>query len=438
MTYQQVLDFLYASLPMFQRIGDAAIKKDLTNIRLLCTMLDDPHLTFPSIHVAGTNGKGSTSHMLASIFQAAGKKVGLYTSPHYIDFRERIRINGQMISKKQVIRFVERYQLDWKPIQPSFFEITVAMAFDYFRQQRVDMAIIETGLGGRLDSTNIITPRMSIITNIGLDHTQMLGETLPLIASEKAGIIKPGIPAIIGEWHPQTASVFKRKAESCKAPIHFASRHITMSLEKSSLSIQRFSVGLRSGDWLDQISTDLSGPFQLQNVRTVLEAIWWWNHYYSGNPISDSSIRKGLAKVIPATGMIGRWMILQKHPMVITDAAHNKEGMAVMLPRLLALPAMKRHFVLGFVSDKDISGILSLFPREGFYYWCEPDIPRRRPAWETADQGKAAGLEGRIFKQVRKAFQDSLRAAAPGDLIFVGGSSYVVGDFLAFWRKKRK
>lgn len=438
MTYKQTIDFLFSSLPMFQRVGDAAIKKDLTNIRLLCEMLGQPQSSFPSIHIAGTNGKGSTSHMLAAIFQAAGKKVGLYTSPHYIDFRERIKINGEMISEKEVVRFVRLYKEAWAPVQPSFFEITVAMAFEFFRKERVDIAIIETGLGGRLDSTNIITPLLSVITNIGFDHMQMLGYTLPAIASEKAGIIKANVPVIIGEWHKETAAVFKQKASVEKAPVFFASRHLVISEQRNILDKRRIDVSTRSGSWIKGLNTDMAGPYQIQNIRTVLEAVFRWNQYYPANKITAKVIRKGLGAVKASTNMIGRWMIISQQPLVITDAAHNHHGMTAMLPQLLKQPAKHRHFVLGFVSDKDISKILALFPEDGLYYWCAPDIPRGKASTEVQETGLRLGLHGDAYDSVRKAYKAALSVAGKSDLVFVGGSSYVVGDFLASLKKAGK
>jgi dihydrofolate synthase / folylpolyglutamate synthase len=431
MNYRQTIDFLFSSLPMFQRVGDAAIKKDLTNIRLLCDMLVQPHTAYPAIHIAGTNGKGSTSHMIAAVLQASGKKVGLYTSPHYVDFRERIKVNGEMIGEKEVIQFVEKYKEKWTSIQPSFFEITLAMAFDFFRKEKIDIAVIETGLGGRLDSTNIITPLMSVITNIGFDHMKMLGNTLPEIAFEKAGIIKHQVPVIIGEWQQETASVFKNKALHENAPIHFASKHLVLQQTKKTLTQQVLNVRTRGIEWMSNLATDLTGPYQLRNVRTVLECFYRWNLYYPAMAITDLQIKKGLANVKVSTNMIGRWMVIQQKPLVITDAAHNHHGMIAMLPELLKHPVRKRHFVLGFVSDKDIVNILALFPKDGYYYWSAPNIPRAKPAEEVAAAGSVMGLHGKSFKNIKEAYHQALEEADKADLIFVGGSSYVVGDFLA-------
>ncbi|MEP6646644.1 MAG: folylpolyglutamate synthase/dihydrofolate synthase family protein [Saprospiraceae bacterium] len=421
---------------MFQRIGDAAIKKDLTNIRLLCDLIDEPQLSFPCIHIAGTNGKGSTSHMISSIFQAAGKKVGLYTSPHYVDFRERIKINGAYITEADVILFVEKYKDKWQEIHPSFFEITVAMAFDYFRNEKVDIAIIETGLGGRLDSTNIIRPMLSMITNIGYDHMAILGNTLPQIAYEKAGIIKKEIPVIIGEWQSETADVFKKKAKRENAPVHFASKHIHLHRISEKLLKHSFSVNVGSNEWLSEIETDLTGPYQNKNIITVLESIWCWNKYYPDLYISDACVKRGLKAVKASTSMIGRWMVIGNKPLVIADAAHNIDGMKNILPELLKIKANVKHFILGFVSDKDIKKILSLFPANGRYYWCCPDIPRGKPAEETMKAGNDLGLEGNACKSVMEAFKAAMVVAAKNDLVFVGGSSYVVGDFLAGNNKK--
>ncbi|MEP6795700.1 MAG: folylpolyglutamate synthase/dihydrofolate synthase family protein [Saprospiraceae bacterium] len=436
MNYDETIDFLFSSLPMYQRIGDAAIKKDLTNIRSLCSLLDEPQQKFSCIHVAGTNGKGSTSHMLASVFQAAGKKVGLYTSPHYVDFRERIKINGKKISEKAVVNFVKHWSKKWQKIQPSFFEITVAMAFDYFRNEKVDIAIIETGLGGRLDSTNIIHPLLSVITNIGYDHMQLLGNTLPEIAFEKAGIIKKNIPVIIGEWQKETVDVFKKKALNENAPIHFAAKHLALHHAGGNIFKRSFDIKIRSGKWIGKIESDLTGPYQVKNIRSVLEVLWCWNKYYPDQVISNAQIKNGLREVKKSTSMIGRWMVIREKPLVIADAAHNIDGIKSILPDLLKISANTRHFVIGFVADKDVKKILSLFPDDGHYYWCSPDIPRGKPAVETMMSGRALGLIGNSFESVKSAYRLALANASKKDLVFVGGSSYVVGDFLAGMNKE--
>jgi len=431
MTYDETLAWLYGALPMYQRIGAAAYKKDLDNIRALCAGLGEPQLAFPSIHVAGTNGKGSTSHMLAAIFQAAGWKTGLYTSPHYVDFRERVRVNGQMIPKEDVVRFVAGHKDSWAAIAPSFFEMSVALAFDHFRNEKVDIAIIETGLGGRLDSTNIITPRLSVITNIGFDHMQMLGDTLPLIAGEKAGIIKPGIPVVIGEWHAETAPVFKTVAGREGASIAFACRHIRLKPGPDKPGYLSWTVHAGRILWLTDLETDMTGPYQYHNLRTVLESVWQWNKHYPEEALPESAIRRGLAIVRSSTGMVGRWMRLRENPLVIADAAHNLHGMDAMLPRLLSLPARRRHFVLGFVSDKDVAEVLARFPADGIYYWCEPDVPRRKPVGEVVAMAGQLGRVGSAYRSVEEAYDAALAVASAEDLVFVGGSSFVVGDLLA-------
>ncbi len=430
MTYQQTLDYLFSVLPMYQRVGEVAIKKDLNNIRALCEMLGEPQLHFPTIHVAGTNGKGSTSHMLSAVFQAAGKKVGLYTSPHYVDFRERIKVNGEEINEEAVVRFAENYKQHFERIKPSFFEITVAMAFEHFKEERVDIAIIETGLGGRLDSTNIIAPLLSVITNIGYDHMQMLGNTLQAIAFEKAGIIKQDTPVIIGEWHKETALVFREAAEQKSSSIYFASEHLTLELKNSTGTHQVFRVRTKSKPWFEDLKLGLVASYQKLNLTTVLETLFRWNKFYDSDPISDQSIKIGLENVISLTNMKGRWMVMNREPLVITDAAHNAEGMQGILPQLLQQPAEKRHFVLGFVSDKDISKMLEMFPKNGIYYWCRADIPRSKPVADLQAEGMAHGLEGEKFEKVKEAYFAALAAAGKSDLIFVGGSSYVVGDLL--------
>ena len=431
MTYKETIDFLFSSLPMYQRVGDAAIKKDLTNIRKLSLMLDDPQNEFISIHVAGTNGKGSTSHMLASVFQSAGYKVGLYTSPHYVDFRERIRINGEMIGEDQVIMFVEKYKSEWEEIQPSFFEITVAMAFDFFKNEKVEVAIIETGLGGRLDSTNIINPILSVITNIGYDHMQMLGNTLPEIAAEKAGIIKHNVPVVIGEWQPETESVFLTKAEIESAPIFFASKELTVIEAEASFANTKYLIRSNLTETEDWFETDLTGPYQSKNILTVLQSCFTLNQFYPQYQLDIQSIHVGLKNVKANTKMIGRWMVLRESPLVIADAAHNLDGINSIMGKIADTKASTKHFVLGFVSDKEIRKILALFPSNGKFYWCKPDIPRGKNEMETMEEGAKIGLQGLAYKSVIQAYNAALANAKNDDLIFIGGSSYVVGDFLA-------
>ncbi|WP_028892751.1 folylpolyglutamate synthase/dihydrofolate synthase family protein [Tenacibaculum sp. 47A_GOM-205m] len=402
MTYQEVLDWMFAQLPMYQRQGKAAFKKDLTNIIALSEELGNPHKKFKTIHVGGTNGKGSTSHMVASILQEAGYKVGLYTSPHLKNFTERIRVNGEEISREAVIDFIESNKFFLENQGLSFFEMTVGMAFEEFANQKVDIAVIEVGLGGRLDSTNIITPEVSVITNIGLDHTQFLGETLPEIAFEKAGIIKYGVPVVIGEHQKETESVFTAKAEECKAPIVFAS------------------------DNPKNYTTDLLGDYQKNNVTTAVTAI----QQLKGFSISEENIKNGLLKVVKNTNLKGRWQVLQNNPKVICDTAHNKEGLFYTLKQLKKENYKQLHMVLGVVSDKNLSEILPMFPKNAMYYFCKPNIPRGLSADELNEQAKEFGLVGEVFDSVSQALEKSKENAVKEDVIYIGGSTFVVAEIL--------
>ena len=402
MTYQEVLDWMFAQLPMYQRQGKAAFKKDLTNIIALSEELGNPHKKFKTIHVGGTNGKGSTSHMVASILQEAGYKVGLYTSPHLKNFTERIRVNGEEISREAVIDFIESNKTFLENQGLSFFEMTVGMAFEEFANQKVDIAVIEVGLGGRLDSTNIITPEVSVITNIGLDHTQFLGETLPEIAFEKAGIIKYGVPVVIGEHQKETESVFTAKAEECKAPIVFAS------------------------DNPKNYTTDLLGDYQKYNVTTAVTAI----HRLKGFSISEENIKNGLLNVVKNTNLKGRWQVLQNNPKVICDTAHNKEGLFYTLKQLKKENYKQLHMVLGVVSDKNLSEILPMFPKNAMYYFCKPNIPRGLSADELKEQAKEFGLVGEVFCSVSQALEKSKENAVKEDVIYIGGSTFVVAEIL--------
>lgn len=402
MTYQEVLDWMFAQLPMYQRQGQAAFKKDLTNIIALCEELGNPHKKFKTIHVGGTNGKGSTSHMIASILQEAGYKVGLYTSPHLKNFTERVRVNGEEISREAVIDFIESNKTFLENQGLSFFEMTVGMAFKEFANQKVDIAVIEVGLGGRLDSTNIITPEVSVITNIGLDHTQFLGETLPEIAFEKAGIIKYGVPVVVGERQNETENVFTAKAEECKAPIVFAS------------------------DNPKNYTTDLLGDYQKHNVTTAVTTI----QQLKGFSISEENIKNGLLNVVKNTNLKGRWQVLQNNPKVICDTAHNKEGLFYTLKQLKKENYQQLHMVLGVVSDKNLSEILPMFPQKAKYYFCKPNIPRGLSADELKEQAKEFGLVGEVFDSVSQALEKSKENAAKEDVIYVGGSTFVVAEIL--------
>lgn len=402
MTYQEVLDWMFAQLPMYQRQGQAAFKKDLTNITALCDELGDPQKKFKTIHVGGTNGKGSTSHMIASILQEAGCKVGLYTSPHLKNFTERIRINGEEIPKESVVTFIEKNKLFLEKQGLSFFEMTVGMAFEEFANQKVDVAVIEVGLGGRLDSTNIIIPEVSVITNIGLDHTQFLGETLPEIAFEKAGIIKKGVPVVIGERQKKIENVFIAKAEECSSSIIFAS------------------------DEEQYYTTDLLGDYQKNNVKTAVKAI----QQLKGVAISEENIKNGLSKVVKNTNLKGRWQVLQEHPKVICDTAHNKEGLFYTLQQLKKEKYKQLHIVLGVVSDKNLSEILSMFPQKAKYYFCKPNIPRGLSASELLEEASVFSLKGEVFSSVNQAFEKSKVNASKEDVIYVGGSTFVVAEIL--------
>ena len=426
-SYRDTLHFLYAQLPMFTRIGAAAYKKDLTNILALCEALGHPERKFKSIHVGGTNGKGSTSHMLAAILQTAGYKTGLHTSPHLKDFRERIRINGQMCSEQSVIDFVNRNETLFTRIEPSFFEATVAMAFEAFAEAEVDIAVIEVGLGGRLDSTNIIKPLLSVITNIGFDHMNLLGNTLPEIAFEKAGIIKNHTPAIIGESLPETQPVFAKKAAEVQAPLYFAQKEWTIIPTGKNDFLEVEAVQQGSGKSL-QLQLDLSGSYQLKNLPAVLSAVEELRK--QGFYISDSHIQTALKQVKALTGLQGRWQTLQENPKVLCDTGHNEDGIREVLQNLSATPHQNLHLVWGMVKDKDISKVLGMLPKTATFYFCQPDIPRAKPATELQTEAGAFGLEGEAFESVQEAYQKALNSAAAGDLIFVGGSTFVVAEVL--------
>ncbi len=430
MNYRQTLDYLYGKLPMFSRIGASAIKKDLHHIQSLCHLLDEPHTQFSSIHIGGTNGKGSTSHMLAAIFQKAGYKTGLYTSPHLKDFRERIRINGKMIPRKDVISFVSRLHSSIEEIQPSFFEVTVAMAFDFFARQKVDMAIIEVGLGGRLDSTNIIHPQLSVITNISLDHVQLLGDTLAAIASEKAGIIKENTPVIIGEHHPETAPVFTQKAASVNAPLQYASP--PFKILSSHREDNFFSMDVKNEDTKEVIKNlqlDLTGNYQRKNLLTVCAAVEVLRK--QGYHLPEKSVRQGLRNVKKLTGLKGRWYTVSKDPLIICDTGHNEAGIREVITHLSEVSYQRLHLVLGMVKDKEVAKVLSLLPSEAHYYFCAPALERALPAIELQEAANRTGLKGVAYPDVPSALQAAKVAYLPGDLIFVGGSTFVVAEILS-------
>jgi dihydrofolate synthase/folylpolyglutamate synthase len=437
MDYKTTLNYLYSQLPMFTRDGPSAFKKDLTNTLELCKRLGDPQQQFKSVHVGGTNGKGSTSHMLAAVLQIAGYKTGLYTSPHLRDFRERIRVNGQMISEQDVIGFVQQHKADFEEIKPSFFEMTVGMAFDAFAREKVDIAIIEVGLGGRLDSTNIITPLLSVITNIGWDHTNMLGDTLQLIAVEKAGIIKHNIPVIVGEYQSEVADVFINKAQSENSPISFASsiysfkskalspksrnnileEFLDIELEKKDSGLKTLSLRL-----------DLAGTYQIKNAKTVLSAIDELRK--QGFTITDEHIQSALSQVKKLTGLHGRWEVLSQDPLTICDTGHNPEGISEVLKNIEDVPYDQLHFVMGVVNDKDISKILAMLPKNAIYYFCKPAIPRGLDAESLKLEAESYGLQGGVYLSVKAALQGAQNNAGKNDLVFVGGSTFVVAEIV--------
>jgi dihydrofolate synthase/folylpolyglutamate synthase len=426
MTYSETLNYLYNKLPMFTRIGAAAIKKDLDNTVLLCEHVGNPQQKFKTIHVAGTNGKGSTSHMLAAVLQKAGYKTGLYTSPHLKDFRERIRINGQMMPEEAVVDFTEREKEKIEEINPSFFEVTVAMAFDYFAAEQVDIAVIEVGLGGRLDSTNIITPELSVITNISLDHTNLLGNTLQEIASEKAGIIKPGIPVVVGEKQKESAPVFISKAEETSSELVFASTELRLDDIRNEGIHLVTSVYKNNARIYKDLKLDLTGRYQLKNVLTVIQAIILLTR--KGYNIPEAAVYSGLSHTAEITGLQGRWQTISRDPLVICDTGHNIAGIQEVLQNIQATPYKKLHIVIGMLKDKDVSTILHLLPATAAYYFCQPLLERALPAFELAQQAEKFNLKGKVYDSVVLALEAARSGADLQDLIFVGGSTFVVAE----------
>ncbi len=405
MTYQETVSWLFNQLPMYQRQGKSAYKADLSNTILLASHLENPEDKFKSIHVGGTNGKGSCSHMIASILQEAGYKVGLYTSPHLKDYRERIKINGVEISEEFVVEFVKKHKEFLEVQQLSFFEMTVGLAFDYFAKEKVDVAIIEVGLGGRLDSTNIITPELSIITNIGFDHVQFLGNTLPKIAFEKAGIIKQNMPIVIGESHEETKPVFDSKAKDVDAPIYFAEDYDTIDYD-----------------------SDLRGSYQKKNIQTVVTAIKIIDS--KGFEVSDENLRIGLKNVVKNTGLLGRWQVLSESPKIICDTAHNKEGLRYTMEQLSQETYNKLHIVFGVVNDKSVKDILPLLPQDAMYYLAKPNIQRGMKVEKLAEYFKAFGYDFSSFDSVALAYNTAKTKASNNDVIYVGGSTFVVAEVI--------
>ncbi|WP_191907104.1 bifunctional folylpolyglutamate synthase/dihydrofolate synthase [Adhaeribacter soli] len=426
MTYEQCLEYMYDQLPMFHRIGNAAFKKSLDNILALCEALDNPQHKFKSIHIAGTNGKGSSSNMLAAILQCSAYKTGLYTSPHLKDFTERIRINGHQIPKDEVVTFVETHKDLFERVQPSFFEMTVAMAFDYFAREKVDIAVIEVGLGGRLDSTNIIIPEVSLITNISLDHQSLLGNDLPTIAAEKAGIIKHNVPVVISQTQPETTEVFLHKALQENAPIIFADQQLEVICTDSSFEDRTFDVYKGSHVFLSDLKVGLAGSYQEHNLPGVLEVVEELKR--KGFDIPENSLRFALENVRELTGFKGRWQVLSQNPLIICDTGHNEAGLKEVLAQLERAGAPKVHFVFGAVNDKDITKILKLLPPEYSYYFCQPNIPRALPVEELTKLASEAGLRGNAFSTVMEAVNAAKAAAKENELIFIGGSTFVVAE----------
>ena len=427
MNYNETIEYLYSQLPMFSRIGAAAYKKDIHNTIELCNSLDNPQKKFKSIHIAGTNGKGSCSHMLAAILQEAGYKTGLYTSPHIKDFRERILINGEMIDKDFVVDFVERTKKISDEISPSFFELTVAMAFEYFATEKVDIAVIETGLGGRLDSTNVINPVLSVITNIGYDHVNILGTTLPEIAAEKAGIIKKNTPVVIGETLPETVSVFLHKANELNATIHLASEKYIPKRVESIGSMLLCDILNTSSHAIEKFRLDLAGLYQSKNLCTVLTAVEVLNK--NSFPIKETVLHEALQNVKKITGLRGRWDIIETNPALILDVGHNEDGLKQVLQQLRKnYPASNYHFVIGFVNDKDINKLLVLFPRDATYYFTNAHIPRALP-YETLEQlAGSNSLEGKGYDDVNDAIRAAKLNAAEKDVIMVCGSFFIIAE----------
>jgi dihydrofolate synthase / folylpolyglutamate synthase len=427
MNYQQTLAYLYAQLPMFSRIGSAAYKEDLHNTIALCNSIDNPQQKFKTIHIAGTNGKGSTSHMLAAILQSAGYKTGLYTSPHIKDFRERIRVNGEMINEQAVVEFVARTKATSDEINPSFFELTVAMAFDYFAAEQCDIAVIETGLGGLLDSTNIISPILSIITNIGYDHQHILGNTLQEIATQKAGIIKENIPVVIGETLPETKQIFVDTANKKNAEIFFAEEMFVTESVHFENNILECTVSEIITCKNKIVKLGLTGLYQAKNICTVLESVEQLKNI--GINISEASLQKGLLEVKEMTGLRGRWEILQQNPIVIADVAHNKDGIVQVIHQLeTTYSNSKIHFVLGFVKDKDVAEVLSLFPTNASYYFTNAHIPRAMPVAELIEKAAMAGLVGNSFDNVNDAVTAAKNNATANDVIMICGSFFVLAE----------
>ncbi|RLD52203.1 MAG: bifunctional folylpolyglutamate synthase/dihydrofolate synthase [Bacteroidetes bacterium] len=428
MNYKETLEYLFSKLPMYQRQGKIAFKKNLDNILLLCEHSGNPQNKFKTIHIGGTNGKGSVSHILASVLQTAGYNTGLYTSPHLKDFRERIKINGNMISEKKIIDYVEKNTSYFEKLQPSFFEMTVALAFDYFADQNVDIAVIEVGLGGRLDSTNIINPILSVITNISYDHTQFLGETLAEITQEKAGIIKENTPVVIGEFQEEIADVFITKAKEKNAPIYFADKELSCEYQMLSTDYKQIlNINKNMKSVYFNLKTDLIGAYQKKNIICALKTIDILKDQFY---ISEETIYKGISNVTKNTHFKGRWHILGNNPLIIADTGHNEAGIKEIISQIKNTAYKKLHFIFGTVNDKNIDTILSLLPADALYYFTKAQIPRALNEDILSKKAEKFNLIGNKFLKVKDAFKAAKQSASPEDLIFIGGSTFIVAEII--------
>lgn len=429
MNYNETINWMFNKLPMYQRIGAAAYKADLNSTIKILDYLNNPQDNFKSVHIAGTNGKGSVSHSLASVFQEAGYKTGLYTSPHLRDFRERIRINGNMIPENNVVEFIDKHKNKLEELELSFFEMTVAMAFDYFKNEKVDIAIIEVGMGGRLDSTNIIKPELSIITNISLDHVKFLGDSEDKIAVEKAGIIKKMIPVVIGETQIKTKDVFIEKAKAENSEIFFADKifQCEKTTENNILDYQSFNIYKNNKEYINELKFPLLGNYQNKNLKTIICAIDILKNTFS---INENHIKNGLFNVIKNTSLMGRWQIIQKKPLVIADTGHNVAGITEIINQLSEINYSKLHFVLSVVNDKDIDSILQLLPKNAEYYFCKADIPRGLDVNILAEKARSSGLKGKCYNSVNEAYTTACANAKDEDLVFVGGSNFTVAEII--------
>ena len=426
--YAAALEFLFSQLPMFQRVGNQAIKKDLTNIRLFLEELKHPERRFPSIHIAGTNGKGSVTHIIAGILMGHGLKVGIYTSPHYKDFRERIKINGQFVEKDFIVNFLNDHQDYIARLKPSFFEMGVAMAFEYFAQVEVDIAVVETGLGGLLDSTNVLDPEVAVITNISKDHEEMLGSTIPEIATQKAGIIKPGRPVVIGEYQEDTWPVFESTAKENQAPVQLAKDLIHVELSSQDLFGSTFTCTTKDGTHI--FETDMKGPFLQKNLNTGLAAILTLDQVTDWFNLDWENLGQLFPEISKATYYIGRWHLLGQNPLTIGDSGHNKAGFEGTFNAIHAIPHQQLHLVLGFTAEKDIREMLNILPQTAVYYFCKADVPKGLKASKLKDMASEFDLEGEAYSSVSAALEGARKAASSEDIIFVGGSIFVLAEVL--------